>query len=63
MQPVRSAVEVTQVPQSLIVFLRNSFSFFSLLVVARIVSKRQISQLTFLNYVTGITIGSFSVLG
>ena len=40
--------------------LRASFSFFAILILARIIGKKQVSQLTFFHYVTGITFGSIA---
>lgn len=40
------------------VFFRGFVGFFTLLIFARILGKQQISQLTFFDYVLGITIGS-----
>ena len=40
--------------------LRVTLSFFVLLVLARFLGKKQVSQLTFFHYVTGITIGSIA---
>lgn len=40
--------------------LRTTLIFFVLLVLARLLGKKQMSQLTFFNYVTGITIGSIA---
>ncbi len=40
--------------------LRTTFTFIVLLILARIMGKKQISQLTFFHYVTGITIGSIA---
>lgn len=40
------------------VFVRSIIAFFSLLIFAKILGKQQISQLTFFDYVLGITIGS-----
>ncbi len=40
--------------------LRTTFAFIVLLILARIMGKKQISQLTFFHYVTGITIGSIA---
>ncbi|GAA0122750.1 DUF421 domain-containing protein [Clostridium butanoliproducens] len=42
----------------LILLLKTTLSFLALLVLTRILGKKQMSQLTFFNYVTGITIGS-----
>jgi uncharacterized membrane protein YcaP (DUF421 family) len=39
---------------------RTTLTFIVLLVLARIMGKKQISQLTFFHYVTGITIGSIA---
>jgi len=44
--------------EGLVVFVRSIIGFFSLLIFARILGKQQISQLTFFDYVLGITIGS-----
>ena len=40
--------------------IRTTASFLILLILARIMGKKQISQLTFFHYVTGITIGSIA---
>ncbi|WP_179031480.1 DUF421 domain-containing protein [Paenibacillus kribbensis] len=40
--------------------LRASCTFFVLLILARLLGKKQLSQLTYFNYVTGITIGSIA---
>jgi uncharacterized membrane protein YcaP (DUF421 family) len=42
------------------VTLRTLLSFFSLLILVRLMGKQQVSQLTFFDYVTGITIGSIA---
>lgn len=39
---------------------RSSFAFFAILLLARIIGKKQLSQLTFFHYVTGITFGSIA---
>lgn len=44
--------------EGLVVLVRSIIGFFSLLIFARILGKEQISQLTFFDYVLGITIGS-----
>ncbi|MEA4826395.1 MAG: DUF421 domain-containing protein [Clostridium sp.] len=44
--------------EALIVLVRSIISFFSLLIFARLLGKQQISQLTFFDYILGITIGS-----
>lgn len=40
--------------------LRTTLAFFVLLIMARLMGKEQVSQLTFFHYVTGITIGSIA---
>lgn len=40
--------------------LRATLSFFTLLMVARILGKKQLGQLTFFHYTTGITFGSIA---
>ena len=40
--------------------IRVTISFIVLLILARLLGKEQISQLTFFHYVTGITIGSIA---
>lgn len=40
--------------------LRSTGAFATLLVLTRIMGKKQISQLTYFNYITGITIGSIA---
>lgn len=44
--------------ESIVVLFRAVIGFFSLLIFARALGKQQISQLTFFDYVLGITIGS-----
>ncbi|MEK3973702.1 DUF421 domain-containing protein [Psychrobacillus sp. FSL K6-1267] len=39
---------------------RTTISFLILLILARVMGKKQISQLTFFHYITGITIGSIA---
>ncbi|NMA66819.1 MAG: DUF421 domain-containing protein, partial [Clostridiaceae bacterium] len=46
--------------ETLVVVVRGIIAFFSLLIFARILGKQQISQLTFFEYVLGITIGSIA---
>ncbi|MFL0168730.1 MULTISPECIES: YetF domain-containing protein [Clostridium] len=46
--------------EGLVVFVRSIIGFFSLLIFAKILGKQQISQLTFFDYVLGITIGSIA---
>ncbi len=40
--------------------IRTTCSFFAILLLARIIGKKQLSQLTFFHYVTGITFGSIA---
>lgn len=40
--------------------IRSTFAFFAILLLARIIGKKQLSQLTFFHYVTGITFGSIA---
>ncbi len=46
--------------EALVVMVRGIISYFSLLIFARILGKEQISQLTFFDYILGITIGSIA---
>lgn len=46
--------------EGLVVFVRAIIGFFSLLIFARIIGKEQISQMTFFDYILGITIGSIA---
>jgi uncharacterized membrane protein YcaP (DUF421 family) len=45
--------------EALVVCVRGIISFFTLLIFARILGKQQIGEITFFDYVLGITIGSF----
>lgn len=42
------------------ILLRTTFSFIVLLLMARLMGRKQLSQLTFFNYITGITLGSIA---
>lgn len=44
----------------LILFFRSVFTYFTLLALTRIMGRKQISQLTYFDYVVGITIGSIA---
>ena len=44
----------------LVVSVRGTISFFSLLIFTRILGRQQLSQLTFFEYAVGITIGSMA---
>jgi uncharacterized membrane protein YcaP (DUF421 family) len=46
--------------ETLVVMVRSIIAFFTLLIFAKILGKQQISQLTFFDYVLGITIGSIA---
>lgn len=47
-------------PEGLVIVIRSTATFFSILILARVLGKRQISQLTFFDYVLGTTVGSIS---
>ncbi|MGJ9458657.1 DUF421 domain-containing protein [Oceanobacillus sp. CF4.6] len=47
-------------PELVLILIRSVSSFLLLLVMARIMGKKQISQLTFFDYCVGITIGSIA---
>ncbi|MGE5558683.1 MAG: DUF421 domain-containing protein [Bacillota bacterium] len=47
-------------PIIFVVIVRSLISFFSLLVLVRLMGKQQIAELTFFDYVVGITIGSIA---
>lgn len=42
------------------VILNTFISFWVLFIITRLLGKKQMSQLTFFNYITGITIGSIA---
>ncbi|MPL58372.1 hypothetical protein SDC9_03904 [bioreactor metagenome] len=44
----------------LVVVIRSVISFFALLLLVRLMGKQQVAQLTFFDYVVGITIGSIA---
>ncbi len=46
--------------EALVVIVRSFIAFFTLFFLARLLGKQQISQLTFFEYVLGITIGSIA---
>jgi uncharacterized membrane protein YcaP (DUF421 family) len=48
------------VNEGLVVLVRAIISFFTLLIFTRILGKEQISQLTYFDYILGITIGSIA---
>lgn len=47
-------------PDYLLVIVRSIMAFFTLLILARVLGKKQISHLTFFEYILGITIGSIA---
>lgn len=42
------------------IILKTTLAFLLLLIIARVLGKKQMSQMTFFNYMTGITIGSLA---
>jgi uncharacterized membrane protein YcaP (DUF421 family) len=48
------------VPDFVLILIRSIIAFILLLVLTRIMGKKQLSQLTFFDYVVGITIGSIA---
>lgn len=46
--------------EAIVVFVRGIIGFFTLLILTRILGKQQLSQLTYFEYVLGITIGSIA---
>lgn len=53
-------MEENNLNEELVVIVRAVISFFTLLILARLLGKEQISQLSFFDYVVGITIGSIA---
>lgn len=47
-------------PEVLVVAIRSAFAFFTLLIMARLMGRTEISQLTYFDYIVGITIGSIA---
>lgn len=47
-------------PVILVILIRSLIAFFSLLILVRLMGKQQMSELTFFDYVVGITIGSIA---
>ncbi|TSB45903.1 YetF domain-containing protein [Alkalicoccobacillus porphyridii] len=47
-------------PELILILIRSIISFLLLMIMARIMGKKQISQLTFFDYCVGITIGSIA---
>jgi len=48
------------VPITVVVIIRSAISFFVLLILVRLMGKQQVAQLTFFDYIVGITIGSIA---
>jgi uncharacterized membrane protein YcaP (DUF421 family) len=46
--------------EALVVCVRGIISFFTLLIFTRVLGKQQMGQITFFDYIIGITIGSFA---
>ncbi len=46
--------------EALVVFVRGVIGFFTLLIFTRLLGKQQIAQITFFDYILGITIGSIA---
>lgn len=49
-------------PEIMLILIRSIAAFFVLLVMARMMGKKQVSQLTFFDYCVGITIGSIAAM-
>lgn len=47
-------------PITYVVIIRSFISFFALLILVRLMGKQQVAQLTFFDYIVGITIGSIA---
>lgn len=47
-------------PELIVIVIRSLISFIVLLLLTRLMGKRQVSQLTFFDYIVGITIGSIA---
>jgi len=47
-------------PEYIVILIRSIVAFFVLLALTRIMGKKQLSQLTFFDYIVGITIGSIA---
>lgn len=48
------------IDETLVVVVRVIFSFFTLLIFTRVLGKQEVGQLTFFDYINGITIGSIA---
>lgn len=47
-------------PVVIVIIIRSVIAFFSLLLLVRLMGKQQVAQLTFFDYIVGITIGSIA---
>ncbi|REJ33491.1 MAG: hypothetical protein DIU83_06190 [Bacillota bacterium] len=50
----------SDVPESLVIAIRSTVTFFTMLALTRVLGKRQLAQLNFFDYVFGITVGSIA---
>src|SRR5690554_218432 len=50
----------SDVPESLVIAIRSTATFFTMLALTRVLGKRQLAQLNFFDYVFGITGGSIA---
>lgn len=53
-------VVIIHLNESLVVCVRGIISFFTMLIFTRILGEQQLGELTFFDYILGITIGSFA---
>lgn len=53
-------MEVPKMPDFILIFIRSFIAFVVLFLLARVMGKKQIAQLTFFDYVVGITIGNLA---
>ncbi len=51
---------MSELPEIIVVTIRSFLAFFSLLLIMRLMRKKQLSQYTFYDYAVGITIGSIA---
>jgi uncharacterized membrane protein YcaP (DUF421 family) len=47
-------------PEPYLILIRSVFAFIFTLIMARLMGKKQISQLTFFDYIVGISIGNIA---
>lgn len=53
-------VVITHLNESIVVCVRGIISFFTMLIFTRVLGEQQLGELTFFDYILGITIGSFA---